>query len=120
MSGYGLRGSAAALVLLVLCLCLYAVTSAQDDIVYHGRNVDINIVDADVVDVLLMLAEASDLNIVVDERVHDTLTLRLVDVPVDQAIEIILELTDLEAVTLNGAVVIRPIGGAYEDSPSEE
>jgi type II secretory pathway component HofQ len=82
--------------------------------------VDINIVDADVVDVLLMLAEASDLNIVVDERVHKILTLRLVDVPVDQAIRIILELSDLEAVTLNGAVVIRPIGGTQEDSSSED
>jgi type IV pilus assembly protein PilQ len=93
---------------------------AQEEIVYHGRNVDINIVNADVVDILLMLAESSDQNIVIDSDVTGTLTLRLIDVPVDQAIDIILQLSGLEAVVHSGVVVIRPIAGAQENPPSEE
>lgn len=106
------------MVLISLFMCVF--TYAQEEVIYRGRNVDINIVDADVADVLLMLAEASDQNIVIDTDVTNTLTLRLIDVPVDQAIDIILQLSDLEAVPMNGVVVIRPIPGAHKNIPVEE
>ncbi|MBN1880865.1 MAG: hypothetical protein JW885_01715 [Deltaproteobacteria bacterium] len=109
-------GSCIIPLLLFVCLCTYA----QEGVVYHGRHVDINIVEADVVDVLLMLAEASDQNIVIDGSVNGVLTLNLIDVPVDQAIYIILQLSDLEAVSRDGVVVIRPIAGARESTPAEE
>ena len=109
-------GTCVALTAIFTCVCTYA----QDEVVYHGRTVDINIVEADVVDVLLMLAEASDQNIVIDGSVKGTLTLRLVDVPVDQAIDIILQLSELEAIARNGVVVIRSISSVHEDIPAEE
>ena len=109
-------GACVVSLLLFACLCAYA----QEEIVYHGRRVDINIVEADVRDVLLMLAEASDQNIVIDVGVKRSLTLSLIDVPIDQAIDIILRLSDLEAVARNGVVVIRPIEGARENTPAEE
>jgi len=108
----------ACVILIALFTCLN--TYSQEEVVYRGRNVDINIIEADVVDLLLMLAEASDQNIVIDNSVNGTLTLHLIDVPVDQAITIILQLSDLEAVSLNGVVVVRPIAGAHGNIPAEE
>ena len=118
MNGRFFRVFGICVVLISLFTGVYAY--AQERVVYRGRNVDINMVEADVVDVLFMLAEASDQNIVIDAGVRGFLTLHLIDVPVDQAIDIILQLSDLEAVPMNGVVVIRPIAGAHENVPTEE
>jgi len=47
--------------------------------------------DADIRLVLQKIAEASQLNIIISEAVQGTLTLRLIDVPWDEALDVILE-----------------------------
>jgi type IV pilus secretin PilQ/predicted competence protein len=64
---------------------------------YYGQHVSLDFKDADVHNVLRLLAEVSKLNIVATEDVHGKVTLRLFDVPWDQALDIILQVLNLES-----------------------
>ena len=57
---------------------------------YSGRPVTFNFQDVPVRTVLQLIAEESDLNIVVADTVAGNVTLRLVNVPWDQALDIVL------------------------------
>ncbi len=59
--------------------------------VYKGQLVSFDFKDADVRDVLRILADISGFNFVVSRGVAGTVTLKLVNVPWDQALDIILE-----------------------------
>jgi len=64
---------------------------------YHGQHVSLDFKDADVHNVLRLLAEVSKLNVVATEDVRGKITLRLFDVPWDQALDIILQVLNLES-----------------------
>jgi len=64
---------------------------------YHGQHVSIDLKDADVHNVLRLLAEVSKLNIVATDEVRGKVTLRLFDVPWDQALDIVLQVLNLES-----------------------
>ena len=64
---------------------------------YYGQHVSLDFKDADVHNVLRLLAEVSKLNIVATDDVHGKVTLRLFDVPWDQAFDIVLQVLSLES-----------------------
>ncbi len=64
---------------------------------YYGQHVSLDFKDADVHNVLRLLAEVSKLNIVATDDVRGKVTLRLFDVPWDQALDIILQVLNLES-----------------------
>lgn len=64
---------------------------------YYGQHVSLDFKDADVHNVLRLLAEVSKLNIVATDDVRGKVTLRLFDVPWDQAFDIVLEVLSLES-----------------------
>ncbi|MFN8625442.1 MAG: type IV pilus secretin PilQ [Candidatus Binatia bacterium] len=64
---------------------------------YHGQHVSLDFKDADVHNVLRLLAEVSKLNIVATDDVRGKVTLRLFDVPWDQALDIVLQVLNLES-----------------------
>jgi type IV pilus secretin PilQ/predicted competence protein len=64
---------------------------------YHGQHVSLDLKDADVHNVLRLLAEVSKLNIVATDEVRGKVTLRLFDVPWDQALDIVLQSLNLES-----------------------
>jgi len=64
---------------------------------YHGQHVSLDFKDADVHNVLRLLAEVSKLNIVATDEVRGKVTLRLFDVPWDQALDIVLQVLNLES-----------------------
>jgi type IV pilus secretin PilQ/predicted competence protein len=64
---------------------------------YHGQHVSLDFKDADVHNVLRLLAEVSKLNIVATDDVRGKVTLRLFDVPWDQALDITLQVLNLES-----------------------
>ena len=64
---------------------------------YHGQHVSIDFKDADVHNVLRLLAEVSKLNVVATDDVRGKVTLRLFDVPWDQALDIVLQVLNLES-----------------------
>ena len=63
-------------------------TGAQN--VYTGQRVSLDFKDADIVNVLRLLSEIGGENVVITDDVKGRITLRLVDVPWDQALDIVL------------------------------
>src|SRR5690606_34045022 len=57
--------------------------------VYRGRKIDLDFKDADIHNLLRLLADVGGVNIVVPDDVKATVTVRLRDVPWDQAMEVI-------------------------------
>jgi len=62
---------------------------------YEGERITLNFQDIPVRSVLSLIADISDLNIVVSDSVAGSLTLRLTNVPWDQALDIVLETRNL-------------------------
>jgi type IV pilus assembly protein PilQ len=57
---------------------------------YIGRRISLDFKDAEIDDVLRLVAEVSDLNVIAGDEVGGKVTIRLVDVPWDQALDVIL------------------------------
>lgn len=72
--------------------------------VYRGKKLSLNFQDIEVRSVLQLLADFTDKNIVVSDSVTGNITLRLKDVPWDQALDIVLESKGL-AMRSNGNVI---------------
>jgi len=72
--------------------------------IYTGDPISLNLKDADIKDVLRTFAQLTGLNIAVDPQVSGTVTVDFVDVPWDQALDLILRLNGLTYV-LEGNVM---------------
>jgi len=75
---------------------------------YEGRRISLDFKDVEIADVLRIIAEVSDLNIVAGEEVDGTVTIRLVDVPWDQALDVILLTKGLGFVRVGNVLRIAP------------
>ena len=71
---------------------------------YSGQKISLHFREADIRDILRLLADVSGLNIVATDDVTGRVTLRLVDVPWDQALAVVLHANGLER-TQSGNVV---------------
>jgi len=88
---------------------------ASDDIVefydekeYEGARVTFNFQDIPVRSVLQLIADVSNLNIVVADNVGGNLTLRLTNVPWDQALDIVLDARNLDKRENGNVIWIAP------------
>jgi type IV pilus assembly protein PilQ len=63
--------------------------------VYTGQKISLDFKDADIKNVFRLLAEVSGLNIVVTDEVRKRVTVRLVDVPWDQAMDLLIDTNGL-------------------------
>ncbi|GBD39293.1 Type IV pilus biogenesis and competence protein PilQ [bacterium HR37] len=77
--------------------------------VYRGQIVSFDFKDADIRDVLRILADISGFNIIVSSDVKGTVTLKLSNVPWDQALDVILENAGLGAVVEGNVIKIAPL-----------
>ena len=68
---------------------------AEQRKVYTGEHVSFDFKDADIKNVLRLIAEVSDLNLVAGDDVQGNVTIKLHDVPWDQALDVILRTHDL-------------------------
>ncbi|HEX7370658.1 MAG TPA: type IV pilus secretin PilQ [Rhodanobacteraceae bacterium] len=82
----------------------HSAIGAPKPVVYKGSRVTFNFQDIPVRSVLQLLADVSNLNIVASDSVQGNVTLRLVDVPWDQALDVILRAKGL-AKRQNGNVI---------------
>ena len=76
--------------------------------VYSGEELSLNFQDIEVRSVLQLLADFTDLNIVVSDSVSGKLTLRLKNVPWDQALDIILRTKGLDKRRSGNVVMVAP------------
>lgn len=75
---------------------------------YTGRKLSLDFKDADIKNILRLIAEVSNLNIIAGEDVKGKVTIRLVDVPWDQALDIILQSNELGKVRIGNVIRVAP------------
>ncbi len=75
---------------------------------YSGRPVTFNFQDVPVRTVLQLIAEESNLNVVASDTVQGNVTLRLINVPWDQALDIVLRAKGLDKRREGGVVWVAP------------
>lgn len=86
-----------------------AATLAPTKKAYTGRRINLDLKDAEIDNVLRLLADVSKLNIVAADDVKGKITIKLTNVPWDQALDIILRAKQLDK-TRNGNIIrVAPI-----------
>lgn len=80
-----------------------------EDQQYTGRLISLDLQDTDIDNALRIIAEVSNLNIVTTQDVQGKITLRLIDVPWDQALDVILKINSLGKVQEGNVVRIAPL-----------
>lgn len=76
--------------------------------VYTGQKITADFQDANVRSVFRLIAEVSGLNIVAGEEVKGSVTMKLNEVPWDQALETILDIQQLGTKTQGNVIVVMP------------
>lgn len=75
---------------------------------FTGRRLSMDFVDADIRNVLRIIGDVSGLNVVAGDGVTGKVTVRLVDVPWDQALDVILKTRGLDQVREDNVIRIAP------------
>jgi type II secretory pathway component HofQ len=87
--------------------------------VYTGQKISLDFKDADVVNVLRILSEVGGENIVVTDDVKGRITVRLVDVPWDEALDIVLQVNRLQCVKVGNARRVSTITRLKEEREAQ-
>jgi type IV pilus assembly protein PilQ len=78
---------------------------------YSGRHIDLDFKDADIHNILRLLAEVGGVNIVTSDDVSGAVTIRMRDVPWDQALDVILQAKGLGSEKKLGNLIrVAPLG----------
>ena len=85
---------------------------------YKGQLISIHFQEADVLDVLDVIAEVSGLNLVIHPDVSGTVTVRLDNIPWDQALDIILKMNNL-AVEIEGNILRIAQAGIFQQEVAQ-
>jgi len=104
---------------------MVAAARADDEVirnekVYTGQKVTFNYKDIDIRNALKLIAEMSDLNIIMSDDVKGVLTMRLVDVPWDQALDLILSAKGLGKEKNGNVMRIAPLSVLKADADSRK
>jgi type IV pilus assembly protein PilQ len=76
---------------------------------YNGRRIDIDLKDADVHNVLRLLADTGHVNIVTADDVSGTITIRMRNVPWDQVLDVVLQAKGLGMVRQGNLIRVAPM-----------
>ncbi|MGE0680985.1 MAG: type IV pilus secretin PilQ [Candidatus Binatia bacterium] len=79
---------------------------ADQALQYTGKKISLDFKNADIHDVLRIVAEVSGLNIVATDDVKARVTLRLVEVPWDQALDVVLQSNGLEKTQTGNVITV--------------
>lgn len=76
---------------------------------YTGQRISLDFQNADVNDILRLIAEVSGLNIIASGDVQGTVTTRMVDVPWDQALDVVLKINGLDQERDGNIIRVAPL-----------
>ena len=76
---------------------------------YAGRRIDIDLKDADIHNVLRLLADTGHVNIVTADDVGGTITIRMRNVPWDQVLDVVLQAKGLGMVRQGNLIRVAPL-----------
>ncbi len=82
---------------------------------YTGKKISLDFQDADVVPIFRLLTDVSGYNFVVDPKVKGKITMKLVNVPWDQALDLILKTHKLDKVVEGNIIRIAPVKALAEE-----
>ncbi|HWS14711.1 MAG TPA: type IV pilus secretin PilQ, partial [Candidatus Methylomirabilis sp.] len=82
---------------------------------YRGQRISMDFKDADLTNVFRIIAEVSNLNIITADDVKGRVSLRLVNVPWDQALDIVLRSKSLGAVQEGNVLRIAPLSSLRKE-----
>jgi type IV pilus assembly protein PilQ len=81
----------------------------QEAPIYVGERISLDFQNADINDILRLIAEVSGLNIIAGGDVQGTVTTRMVDVPWDQALDVILKINGLSQERDGNIIRVAPL-----------
>ena len=76
---------------------------------YSGRRIDLDFKDADIHNILRLLADVGNVNVVTGDAVAGTITIRMKNVPWDQALDVILRAKGLGQVREGNLIRVAPL-----------
>lgn len=86
---------------------------------YSGKRVSLDFQDADIINVLRLLAEVSKLNMVIGDNVKGKITIKMLDVPWDQALDVILKMKGLGKVYEDNVLRIDTLSNIAQQQEEE-
>ena len=86
---------------------------------YGGRRISLDLQDADLVNVLRLFGELANLNMILAPDVRGKVTVRLVNIPWDQAMEIILKMNGLGFTLEDNILRIASLGALAKEADDE-
>ncbi|MBI5755369.1 MAG: type IV pilus secretin PilQ [Nitrospirae bacterium] len=86
---------------------------------YASKKVSLDFQDADIVNVLRLLAEVSRLNMIIGDNVKGRITIKMLDVPWDQALDVILKMKGLGKIFENNVVRIDTLANIAQQQEEE-
>ncbi len=86
---------------------------------YSGRKISLDLQDADLVNVMRLFAEVANLNIILSPDVKGKVTVRMVNIPWDQAMEIILKMNSLGFILDDNILRIASVGALTKEADDE-
>ncbi|HET6414778.1 MAG TPA: type IV pilus secretin PilQ [Polyangiales bacterium] len=81
----------------------------KNDRRYSGRRIDLDFKDADIHNILRLLSEVGGVNVVTSDNVGGTVTIRMRDVPWDQALDVVLQAKSLGMVRQGNLLRVAPL-----------
>jgi len=82
---------------------------------YKGQRISMDFKDADLANVFRIIAEVSNLNIITSDEVKGKVSVRLVNVPWDQALDIVLRSKNLGATMEGNVLRIAPVASLQKE-----
>ncbi len=86
---------------------------------YVGRRISLDFQDADLANVIRLIADVSNLNIVLGEDVKGKVTLKLINVPWDQALDIILKMNSFGQIREGNIIRIATMSNIAQQQDEE-
>ncbi|MGB8331756.1 MAG: type IV pilus secretin PilQ [Polyangiales bacterium] len=85
------------------------VAGAKGERRYSGRRIDLDFKDADIHNILRLLSEVGGVNVVTADNVGGSVTIRMRDVPWDQALDVVLQAKSLGMVRQGNLLRVAPL-----------
>ncbi len=96
-----------------------AETSLLGSSKYAGRKISLDLQDADLINVMRLFAEVANLNIILAPDVKGKVTVRMVNIPWDQAMDIILKMNGLGYVLDDNILRIASVGALTKEAEED-
>ncbi len=96
-----------------------AVDVAGGSKTYRGKKISLDFKEVDILDVLRLMSEISKLNIIAGDDVRGTITVRLINIPWDEALDVILKSKSLGKERMGSIIRVATLGTIQREKEAE-